>query len=108
MCKLLSSQGLTVVIATISMFEEVYVWNRKNLLNYFEVYLKVPIEELRHRDPKLIYQRYDSGELLNVADLDLAVDEPHNPNLILDFEDQPIFWKNPKRLVRQLIAELEK
>ena len=108
MCQLLSSQGLTVVIATISMFEEVYAWNRKNLPNYFEVYLKVPIEELRHRDPKLIYQRYDSGELLNVAGLDLAIDEPYNPNLILDFENQPTFWKSPEMLVRQLISELEK
>jgi len=108
MCKLLSSQGLTVVIATISMFEEVYVWNRKNLPNYFEVYLKVPLEELRRRDPKLIYQRYDSGDLLNVAGLDLAIDEPYNPNLFLDFDNQPMFWKSPKILVRQLIAELEK
>ncbi len=108
MCKLLSSQGLTVVIATISMFEEVYVWNKKNLPNYFEVYLKVPVEELRRRDPKLIYQKYDSGDLLNVAGLDLAVDEPYNPNLFLDFENQPAFWKSPKSLVRRLISELEK
>ena len=41
MCQLLASQGITVVIATISMFEEVYTWNRMNLPNYFEVYLKV-------------------------------------------------------------------
>ena len=58
-CKILSSQGFTVVIATISMFREVYAWNRANLPNYFEVYLKVPLEELRLRDPKKIYQRYN-------------------------------------------------
>ena len=29
MCELLSSQGFTVVIATISMFDEVYAWNRE-------------------------------------------------------------------------------
>ena len=39
--KTLSSQGFTVIIATISMFNEIYVWNRANIRNYFEVYLKV-------------------------------------------------------------------
>ena len=61
-CKVLSAQGFTVVIATVSMFREVYTWNRANLPNYFETYLKVPLDELRLRDPKKIYQRYDAGD----------------------------------------------
>ena len=64
MCRLLSDQGFTVVIATISMFDELYAWNRENITNYFEVYLKVPLDELRRRDPKSIYQRYENGELI--------------------------------------------
>ena len=58
-CQLLSSQGFTVIIATISMFKEIYIWNQKNLPKYFEVYLKVPIQELKRRDPKHFYKRYD-------------------------------------------------
>jgi len=79
--KILSKQGFIVVIATISMFQEVYVWNRTNLPGYFEVYMNVPIEELRRRDSKGIYSRFDSGELQNVAGLDLHVDEPKAPDL---------------------------
>ena len=82
LCEILSRQGFTVVIATISMFREVHTWNRNHLPGYFEVYLKVPIEELRRRDSKGIYSRFDSGELQNVAGLDLHVDEPEKP----DFE----------------------
>jgi adenylylsulfate kinase len=82
LCKILSMQGFTVVIATISMFREVYGWNRSHLPGYFEVYLKVPVEELRRRDSKGIYSRYDAGRLQNVAGLDLNVDEPKKP----DFE----------------------
>ena len=48
----LCSQGFTVVVSTISMFNEIYDWNRTNLPNYFEVYLKIPLDELRRRDPK--------------------------------------------------------
>ena len=53
--KTLSSQGFTVIIATISMFNEIYVWNRANIKNYFEVYLKVSVDQLSMRDQKKIY-----------------------------------------------------
>jgi cytidine diphosphoramidate kinase len=106
-CKILSSQDFTVIIATVSMFREVYAWNRANLTNYFEVYLKVPLDELRLRDPKKIYQRYDVGELNNVAGLDLCIDEPLEPHITLDFEIQPFLWKSPEIIVEHLIFELE-
>ena len=62
LCKILSMQGFTVVISTISMFREVHTWNRTHLPGYFEVYLKVPIEELRRRDSKGIYSRFDKAK----------------------------------------------
>ena len=46
------------------MFDELYAWNRENITNYFEVYLKAPLDELRCRDPKSIYRRYENGELI--------------------------------------------
>ena len=90
------------------MFREVYAWNRANFPNYFEIYLKVPLDELRLRDPKKIYQRYDAGDLANVAGLDLHIDEPLKPHVTLDFKIQPFLWKSPKIIVEYLMAELEK
>ena len=107
-CQLLSSQGFTVVIATISMFKEVYLWNQKNIPKYFEVYLKVPLKELRCRDPKNIYKRFYNGDLINVAGLDLVIDEPTESNMILDFDLQPTAWKNPTNLANCLVQELKK
>ena len=46
------------------MFDELYAWNRENTTNYFEFYLKVPLDELRRCDPKSTYQRYENGELI--------------------------------------------
>ena len=68
-------QGFTVVVSTISMFNEIYDWNRTNLPNYFEVYLKIPLDELRRRDPKTSIINMTEG-IKNVAGLDLLVDEP--------------------------------
>ena len=108
MCRLLSDQGFIVVIATISMFDELYAWNRENITNYFEVYLKVPLDELCRRDPKSIYKRYKNGELINVAGLDLSVDSPQTPHLTLDFETQPTIWQSPTDLADHLMAALNK
>ena len=89
LCKFLSDNGIIVIISTISMFHEIYKWNRKNLKNYFEIYLKVPLTELKIRDPKKIYQRFFNGEIKNVAGLDLNIDEPFSPNLLIEFPECP-------------------
>ncbi len=96
--RVIAAQGLTVVIATISLFREVHAWNRANLPGYFEVYLKVPVDELRRRDPKGIYRRYDAGKLTHVAGLDLAIDEPEAADWIVEFD--------PKRTVTALAEEM--
>jgi adenylylsulfate kinase len=82
---MIARQGLTVVVGTIALFAEVHEWNRANQPGYFEVYLRVPLDELRRRDPKGLYRRFDAGDLNNVAGLDLPVDEPVAPDLLLDY-----------------------
>ena len=85
LCQVIAAQGVTVVIATISLFREIHQWNRTYLPGYFEVYLKVPIEELRRRDPKGIYRRFDAGEISNIAGLDLPIDEPESADCVINF-----------------------
>ena len=84
LCRVVAQPGVTVVIATISMFHEVHAWNRAHLPGYLEVYLRVPVDELRRRDPKGIYRRFDRGEIRDVAGLDLTVDEPLSPHLLIE------------------------
>ena len=91
LCKTLSGQGFTVIIATVSMFNEIYAWNRINLPNYFEIYLDVPFKELCRRDPKNIYKKFNSGLIKNVAGLDLKVDRPTKTDLTVIFkQDQTL------------------
>ena len=102
LCRMLAMQGVIVVIATISLFKEIHSWNRKNLPGYFEVYIKVPLEELRRRDPKSIYQRFNSGEIKNVAGLDLKIDEPLNAHLIIDHAQKNSLQKSVIQLFNLL------
>lgn len=102
LCKLLADQGFDVAIATISLFEEVHKWNRDHLPGYCEIFLDVPVEELRRRDSKGIYERYDRNEINNVAGIDLKVDFPKNPDIMLRFD--PTMGQNETfaELLRQL------
>ena len=104
LCQVISDQGLTVVISTISMFNEVYMWNRVNLKRYFEIYLKVPIGVLQHRDPKNIYGRFAKGELVNIAGLDLPVDEPCSADWAPKYEPE----KTVESLTHELLEILER
>ena len=108
LCKTLSDQGFIVIIATIAMFDKIYAWNRQNLENYLEIYLKVPLDELCMRDNKKIYKRYENGLLNNVAGLDLTIDEPVSSDLVFDFALQPSLWDSPINLINALMDELEK
>ncbi len=83
LCRLLSSQGIDVVIAVIGLFKEIHEWNRENIPNYVEVFIDTPLDELKKRDPKGIYKRFESGEIKNVAGVDLKVDFPVNPDVHL-------------------------
>lgn len=88
LCRMLSEQGFTVVIATIALFKEIHSWNRMNLKNYYEIFLDTPIEVLIERDPKNIYERALSGKIKNVAGLDLKVDFPTNPDFHFKYDSK--------------------
>lgn len=103
LCRVIAMQGLTVVISTISLFREVHAWNRAQLPGYFEIYLKVPVEELRRRDPKGIYRRYDAGELSNVAGLDLSIDEPESPDWVAEYSSDTTVQRLTDNLMQQLM-----
>ena len=76
LCAHLVEQGFTVVISTISMFNEVYRWNEEHFENYLLVFLDISLELLKQRDPKNIYAEYFDGNRSNVSGLDLKVDTP--------------------------------
>ncbi|MBZ7948438.1 adenylyl-sulfate kinase [Campylobacter sp. RM9929] len=79
----LSSQGMIVIISAISMWNEIYTYNRKRLKNYFEIYIKCDFEELKRRDKKGLYSGAIQGDIKNVVGVDIDFDEPC-PDLIID------------------------
>ena len=89
------------------MFAEVHSWNRQNLPGYIEVFLKVPITELKRRDPKGIYKKFQNGEAKNISGLDIAVDEPQNADWIEVFDPLKPQPNNAEKLISYIKVRLE-
>ena len=79
--KMLSDQGLTVIVSVIAMYEEIFRFNRRNIKNYVEVFLDVPMKELIRRDKKKLYIKALSGELKDVVGVDIKAEYPKKPDV---------------------------
>ncbi|MBU1308407.1 MAG: adenylyl-sulfate kinase [Gammaproteobacteria bacterium] len=105
---LFASQGHTVIVPTISMFHEVQQWNRKHSPHYFEVYLRTTEETRRNRDPKVLYQQHKQGTEVSMAGLDLTIQEPLNPDLLIDNNgDQSVIAATVKLILQQFLSETD-
>ena len=93
LCQFLQQQGTMVVCSTMSLYPEIWEWNRKNLSPYTMVYVKVGVDELRKRDQKGLYSGVEEGRCSNVVGIDLPFNEPRQACLTLrneNIEEQKI------------------
>lgn len=96
LCRLLAEQGIDVVICSICMYHDVRAWNRENLENYREIYVKVKHETLVARDQKGLYS---AGK--NVMGVDLPFDEPETPDIVIQNDG----YETPEAIVDRLERE---
>jgi bifunctional enzyme CysN/CysC len=76
LCSHLSSQGFTVIIAAVAMYDEVREWIHENISNAIEAYLSVPDDIRRDRDGKT--KKIYTNEM-RVEDL---YDAPKRPDIV--------------------------
>ena len=80
------------------MYSQVRQWNRENIENYREIYVKVTRETLYRRDQKKLY----SSGAKNVVGVDLPYDEPETPDVVIQNDGQ----ETPEEAVNRLEALL--
>ncbi len=86
LCAMLQEQGLNVICCTISMFDSVREWNRENIQNYVEVYVKASMDTLRKRDQKGLYSGRTQEVMNGVVGIHMEFEEPKSSDLILENE----------------------
>lgn len=79
--KMISDQGVDIVICTIAMIHDVQEWNRCNIENYHEIYIECPMDVLEKRDQKKLYSGAKQGMVKNVVGVDIVPEFPVNPDV---------------------------
>ena len=88
-----------MVSCSIALYTEVRAWNRENIENYREIYLKVTHETLYKRDQKKLY----STKAKNVVGVDLPWDEPGHSSIVVQNDGH----ETPEEIVDRLFRFFE-
>jgi len=82
--RFLADQDIHVIAAVLSIFPEWQAWNRNNITDYQEVYIKVPVDILEKRDVNNLYSQAKAGKIINVVGVDIPFPEPKDPDLVIE------------------------
>jgi adenylylsulfate kinase-like enzyme len=100
LCRLLSKQGLNVIFTTVGLFHELFTYNRKNLKNYLEIYIKTDLKKLLKNKNKSFYKIRTK----NVWGLDLKPQFPKNSDIIIENN----FDKSATKLAKIIYEKIKK
>ncbi len=98
--KYFSDQNINVIASVLSNFPKWQSWNKRNIKNYKQVYLKVSLENLILRDKKNLYKKALKKKRKNVVGIDIKFHEPLNSDLIIDNNKKT---KNFNKIVKKIL-----
>ncbi|GAB4276556.1 MAG: adenylyl-sulfate kinase [Coriobacteriia bacterium] len=101
--KLLSRNGVIVLVALISPYAEFRQRVREDIEDFIEVFVDTPLETCIERDPKGLYKKALAGEIKDMTGLDDPYEPPTDPELVVKTEECDV-----EGAARQIIEELER
>lgn len=86
--KLFSKNGMTVVVALITPYEE-YRQMARDILGdkYYEVFVECPLGTCIERDPKGLYKRAIDGKILNFTGVSDDYELPIDPYVVVNTDE---------------------
>lgn len=82
--KLLSRNGVIVLVALISPYRAFRENARREIGTFVEVFARCPLEVCIKRDPKGLYKKAMAGEIKDLTGLQDVYEEPTNPEVVID------------------------
>tara|TARA_A100001011_G_C14064883_1_gene737725 strand:+ start:132 stop:671 length:540 start_codon:yes stop_codon:yes gene_type:complete len=97
--KFITNQGINVVFAVIGLFDKVRRYNKKNIKNYIEIYIKADIKDLIKFSQKKHYRKKNKF----VWGIDLKPEFPKRPHVVINNN----FKKSSNELAKITIKKLK-
>jgi cytidine diphosphoramidate kinase len=104
LCAFLQGEGVLVVCSTMSLYPEIWRFNRDQLKPYIQVYLDVPMSVLARRDQKGLYSGVELGTARNVGGIDLPLDLPFDSDFVLGNCEQRELERNAQTILGAIAA----
>jgi len=100
----LNQNKVNVIVSVLSLFPNWLEWNRKNIKEYYEIFIDVPISILKERNNKNVYFK-DGKKNKNVVGVDIEFIKPKSPDLkiINNFDEASL--KNNLVLIKNLLKK---
>lgn len=96
--KFVTDQNINIIFDLIGLYHKARSWNRKNIENYVEIYIKADIKKIIKFNKKKIYR----SDKKNIIGLSIKAEYPKNPDIIIEnYFERPI-----KNLSKELIKKL--
>ena len=100
LAKFITTQNINVIFAVVGLMHNIREWNRKNIKNYIEIYIKSDLKKIIKNKKKKIYHK----NIQNIVGLDIKSELPKKPDIILYNK----FQKNINELSSELIIKIKK
>jgi adenylylsulfate kinase len=100
--KLLTRNGVVVIVAAISPYREDRELAREEIQSFVEVWCKASVDACAARDYKGLYEKAMRGEIKDMTGVNDPYEEPEDADLVLDTEDE-----SPERSADRVIELLD-
>ena len=90
LASMLEKHGVIVIASFISPYREARRFVREMCRNFIEVHVCASLAECEFRDVKGLYSKVRAGEIKNFTGVDDPYEEPEDPELIIDTEEQTV------------------
>ena len=88
--QLLTRNGVVSIVSAISPYREVRDEVRGEIGSFIEVHVHASLDELVRRDVKGLYEKALKGEIPNFTGVSDPYEEPLNPDVFLDTEEESV------------------
>jgi len=100
--KLLSRNGVAVLVSFVSPYRKARDHAREECTNFVEVFVDTPVEECEKRDVKGMYAKARAGEIKDFTGVDDPYEPPERAELVLETVET-----TEEECSRQVIAKME-
>ena len=99
-CQKITNEKVNLIFSTVCLFHKTRRWNKKNITNYVEIYIKSDIKKIIKLKKKYFYIK----KVKNILGKDIKPEFPKSPNIIIE----NTFKKSISNLSAELITKINK